>query len=178
VCRGFVLSADGKQIAAASTDNSIQLFDSSTGAKVRTLALQSGNVRQFAFSPDGSRVVSLKRDNNAPSEAVIIQLWDVSNGQELLTTIDQSVADFTPDGTRLATASCHGTVKIWDTVTGQETLNLETHTDTFDSLAFSPDGTRLATGDNYGSVKIWDAPRALHEEVVRPLPVSSWRTAE
>ena len=58
--------------------------------------------------------------------------------------IDQvtSVA-WSPDGQRLASASRHGTVKVWDVRTGQELLNLE---ERLTSVAWSPDGQRLASG--------------------------------
>ena len=63
---------------------------------------------------------------------------------------------YSPDGTRLATASDDGTAKIWDAATGRQLLTLETGPSA--SVAFSPDGTRLATA-NYEAhtITIWDA---------------------
>src|SRR5262249_15945917 len=64
---------------------------------------------------------------------------------------------FSPDGTRLASASQDHTVKVWDTGTGQEVLTLKSHTDDVSSVAFSHDGARLASGSEDHTVKIWDA---------------------
>ena len=64
---------------------------------------------------------------------------------------------FSPDGTRLASASGDGTVKVWDAATGQETLTLKGHTGAVTSVAFSPDGTRLASASWDATVKVWDA---------------------
>src|SRR5262249_9011053 len=64
---------------------------------------------------------------------------------------------FSPDGTRLATASYDKTTRLWDVRTGQQLLELSGHTAQVTSLAFSPDGTRLATASVAGTGRLWDA---------------------
>ena len=62
-----------------------------------------------------------------------------------------------PDGKRLASASHDQTIKLWDTVTFQETLTLRGHTDLVTGLAFSPDSNKLATCSPDGTARVWDA---------------------
>jgi WD40 repeat protein/serine/threonine protein kinase len=64
---------------------------------------------------------------------------------------------FSPDGTRLATASRTGTAKVWDAKTGQEALSLKGDARYVFSVCFSSDGTRLATASAVDAVKVWDA---------------------
>lgn len=64
---------------------------------------------------------------------------------------------FSPDGTRLATASWDKTAKVWDAASGKELLTLTGHMDRVYGIAFSPDGTRLATASQDQTAKIWDA---------------------
>ena len=64
---------------------------------------------------------------------------------------------FSPDGTRLATASWDSTARIWNARTGQFLLEFKGHTRELSSVAFSPDGTRLATASYDGTARLWDA---------------------
>ena len=61
-----------------------------------------------------------------------------------------------PDGTWLATADQTGSVRIWDTATGQQRAALTGHTISVSAVAIAPDGTWLATAGRDRSVRIWD----------------------
>ena len=52
---------------------------------------------------------------------------------------------YSEDGKRLASASHDQTVKLWDAMSGQETLTLKEHVNEVTSVAFSVDGKRLAS---------------------------------
>jgi RNA polymerase sigma factor (sigma-70 family) len=70
------------------------------------------------------------------------------------------------DGKRAATASGDGTVKLWDTVSGQEQATLRGHADWVKAVAIAPNGQTLASGDRNGTVKIWDLPAGRERLVV------------
>ena len=80
---------------------------------------------------------------------------------------------WSPDGTRIATSSTDGTVKVWDTASWVEVLSIDAH-DAFDpnfssgelasgesgvqALDWSPSGRQIATvGRTDGSARVWDA---------------------
>ncbi|HRI43996.1 MAG TPA: hypothetical protein PLL78_08465, partial [Fimbriimonadaceae bacterium] len=54
-----------------------------------------------------------------------------------------SSASFSPDGTRVVTASLDNTARVWDARDGRELAALKGHTEPVYSASFSPDGTRV-----------------------------------
>ena len=64
---------------------------------------------------------------------------------------------FSPDGRRIASASYDGTVKIFDSATGQELLTFRGHKGMVMVAVFSPDGRRVASAGGDRVVRIWDA---------------------
>jgi WD40 repeat protein len=63
-------------------------------------------------------------------------------------------AAFSPDGTRIVTASDDSTARIWDVVTKNEIAVLQHHGGV-KSAGFSPDGSRVVTAS--GSIAtIWN----------------------
>lgn len=62
---------------------------------------------------------------------------------------------FSPDGTKIATASGDKTAKLWDIGTGKM-LRIMNHSDTVWSVTFNNDGTKIATSSSDQTAKIWD----------------------
>ena len=54
-------------------------------------------------------------------------------------------AQFSPDGTRIVTASRDKTARVWDAATGKSLATLAGHEGDVMSAQFSPDGTRIVT---------------------------------
>jgi eukaryotic-like serine/threonine-protein kinase len=66
-------------------------------------------------------------------------------------------AAYSPDGTRVVTASRDHTARIWDARTGAPLAVLSGHTDIVYCAAYSPDGTRIVTASRDHSARIWNA---------------------
>ncbi len=66
-------------------------------------------------------------------------------------------AAYSPDGSRIVTASDDHTARVWDATSGQPLHTLRGHENTVSSAAFSPDGSRIVTASNDNTVRVWDA---------------------
>jgi WD40 repeat protein/tRNA A-37 threonylcarbamoyl transferase component Bud32 len=149
------ISPDGRRFTFASSDQTVKVFDAATGKATLSLGGHAGNIWGTAFSPDGRHLASFGDET--------VRIWDAVLGREIRTLLGHAggVSDvaFSPDGGRLASIHSGGTVKVWDTATGQELLTFRgggSH------LAFSPDGRLLASGSGE-TVKFWDAATGQEE---------------
>ncbi len=113
------------------------------------------SVAAAAWFPDSKQVIS------CGMKAGTAIIWDVSTGKELLLLDDHTdgigQVVFSPDGTRVVTASGDGTAKIWDAKTGNELFSLSSHSAAVSDVAYSKDGRFLATASFDKTAKIWDA---------------------
>ena len=82
-------------------------------------------------------------------------------------TDDVSSAAFSPDGSRIVTASDDNTARIWDAATGKEIAVLRGHDGSVNSAAFSPDGSRIVTASEDKTARIWDAATGKEIAVLR-----------
>ena len=74
---------------------------------------------------------------------------------------------FSPDGTRLVTASRDKMVRVWDIADGRQVAALE-HPSPIGFARFSPDGTRLATVTGDTTVRLWDVTNGREPGCARP----------
>jgi WD40 repeat protein len=64
---------------------------------------------------------------------------------------------FSPDGSRVVTASADHTARVWDAATGKPLASALVHQGWVSSAAFSPDGSRVVTASDDQTARVWDA---------------------
>ena len=156
---GVAWSPDGKRIASASGDDTVQVWDAFTGGHVLTYRGHSSDVVTVAWSPDGKYLASGSVDTT-------VQVWNATTGQHIFTYGGHRDTVFavawSPDGKRVASASNDGTVQEWEASTGKRIVTYSSQTTAkgvpapWNTVAWSPDGKRIAVGGN-GDVQIWNA---------------------
>jgi len=152
-------SPNGATIASSSLDETIQLWNATTGETLLTQRSNSLSAQVLTWSPDGR---SIAATDGLSSENVTI--WDSSTGQPSSQHVTyrehteqvQALA-WSPDGRRIASASDDTTVQVWDALTGRCIFTYRGHRLSVKALAWSPDSKRIVSGSADKTVQVWDA---------------------
>jgi WD40 repeat protein len=158
---GIAYSPDGTLLAtgaAKGNGGGVQLWNSLTHQRIRTLAGPTGATTRIVFSSHGDLVASGDANGTA-------WIWNTATGALLhRLTVDARVnADdrtvygiaFSPTMPMLATGGTDGVVRTWNTDTGAP-LHEFGDKGRVQSLSFSPDGNTLALGGDRKTVELID----------------------
>ncbi len=123
--------------APVAKDNSVLLWDTTTGNLVRRMSgAVFDDVKTVLFSPDGRLL--------ATAHGSSVWLWDVDTGSQVRRVpVRGHGISFSPDGRMLATAGGGELARLWDIATG--TLIRAVTVSPARDVAFSPDGEMIAT---------------------------------
>jgi WD40 repeat protein len=146
----MAFSPDGQTLATATADNSLRLWNSSTGALIWSIP---GRSKHVEFSPDGQLVASTNgktvRINAAGNGLTRFNLTGHTTGVEIVA--------FSIDGSVLA-SSAGQQLHLWDPVKGYLKAVLQNNHGRIYCL--SPVDQLLAAVGHDGIARIWDAQKA------------------
>ncbi|MGH3853725.1 MAG: TIR domain-containing protein [Pseudonocardiaceae bacterium] len=140
-------SPDGRLLATPSTDGTVRIWDTDSGACLRTIR-QDESVVAAAFHPDGSILATGGIGGTC--------LWDVDSGKlrDRFSSDSCYAVAFSPHGRILASTNDPDVVTLWELSTSSELLRTA-HTRSARSVAFDGEGDMLATGGADGTVRLW-----------------------
>ena len=87
----------------------------------------------------------------------LLGAWQSTTGHRLAHDNAVAALAFSPDGTKIVTASYDHTARLWDAATGKPLGDPIKHDGWVRAVAFSPDGTKLATASDDKTARLWDA---------------------
>jgi WD40 repeat protein len=171
---GLGLSADGGKLVSRGKDETLVLWDATTGRELRRFAtgpatgarksvafgIGGESVENYVFSPDGKRLATLDVDEK---RNIILQVWDVAAGKELCRIPDPIGAGLRPPafaagGKTLVRLASDNSVRVHDAATGKELRRVTgVRADLFPSwTALAPDGRSFAAQTADGVVVLFD----------------------
>ena len=152
IIMAIAYSPDGLKLATVG-GTSGDIWDATTGKRLKTLPEHDWMIYCLAYSRDGRWIATGSRDG-------AVKVSETSTGR-LIRTLNEkagrtSAVAFSPDDGYLVAAGADGSIKVWGTEnwTGPDTF--PAHADAALGVAFSPDGRRLASSGADQIIKVWD----------------------
>lgn len=148
-------SSNGEMIASSGPQNTVHVWETSTGRQLLQLRGHADRIYCVAFSRDGKQIATGSYDTT-------VKLWNATTGRLVHTLTGHmgriySVA-FSGDGKQLASGSTDKTARVWNTATGKASVTLGEHRRAVTALRFNPDGTRVLC--TAFSDTLWDVTTA------------------
>ena len=149
-------SPDGKLLATGSYGR-VTIWDPSTAKPAKVLTNVLGAVNDLKFSPDGTRLAVA---GGQPSARGDLRLFDTKDWKLVaslgghLDTV--SCVSWSPDSSKLVSASFDKTVRLWDAKTNAVLHTFTGHSDFVYSVAYSPKGDWYATASKDRTGRVVD----------------------
>ncbi len=146
-------SSDGQRIASGSWDQTVQVWNSTTGERFFTYAQHQAGITALGWSPNGRYLASGDRDG-------CIHVWEAATGKHFFTYHGHASAitalAWSHDGKKIASASDDQVVDIWLPGERKRLLSYRGHHAVLETLLWSADSRRLTSVGRDASVHIWD----------------------
>jgi len=134
------VTPDGRYVVSASNDQTLKVWELTSGRAIATLAGHTAGVTACAVTPDGRRVVSASFDNT-------LKVWELASGRAIATLADHTcvviACAVTPDGRHVVSASRDQTLKVWELASGRALATLAGHTGQVNACVVTPDGRHV-----------------------------------
>ena len=130
---------------------------SSIGMYGSTVFSKNGHMLATVINKRGDHMLLTHPNSEWADNQFTVHLWAVPYEKSHATLKGHikkiNVLAFTPNGKMIASGSDDGTIRLWDTSTGTQMLNIPSRKT--NSLAFSEDGKILASSDPV-NIQLWD----------------------
>lgn len=145
---------DGLHILTISTNQTVQMWDATSGQLITVFQGHSGTISKVVYSPDSSYILTISGHT--------AQIWNAKSGH-FISSLEEHSDDivnaiFIPSTSRIITLSTDGTIKQWnDSGKLLNTVHIVKKDENFNHLTtFSPNGDRILS-ISWNTAHLWSS---------------------
>jgi|GEM_PF-256538 len=146
-------SPDGNFAVSAGSDNTLKLWDISSGREIRSFHGHTDSVWAVKFVPDGKHILSGSSDKT-------LRLWDISTGREIRRFLGhhQTVWKIavSMDGKLVLSGGEDRALILWDLQSGKKIRTYQGHKKWITQLGFMEDSQQIYSAGEGGQFIVWD----------------------
>lgn len=173
-------SSANNQLASASADGTVRIWESKQGRAIQTLKGSSGmSFFSVAWAPDGRKIVAGTQDGE-------VVIWNVATGKQIAVWDGPAKhnqgggypfavwgVSWSPDGSHLLSTRYDDLILLWDVATGKSRAIPKDDSQP-NTVAWSPNGRQFALTDDQGKVVLWNGANAQREANLETETESGW----
>jgi len=146
-------SPDGRFVLSASLDETMKLWQVSTGHCLQTFRGHKNSIRSVSISANGRYIISGSGDSS-------LKVWDISTGQ-CIKSFERHAGGvksccFSPNGILGISGGEDSTILLWAIETAHCIRVLKGHIGSVNSVCFSPNGLWILSGGEDKTLRLWE----------------------
>jgi WD40 repeat protein len=159
IIKSVAIHPDGQIFASCSLDQTIKIWNLTTGELLENLTEHSGGVTCVTFSSDGQTLASSSANPDGTIKLWDTQSWQLKQtlkGDDWVVLSVWSIALTSNGKTLVSGHHADSTVKVWNLETGELRHTLRGHVWAVHDVAIAPDGNIIASGSFDSNIKLWN----------------------
>ncbi len=149
-------SSDGKFLVSGSSDQTVRVWDPSSGQLLNTIEAGEKDILSVCYSPDGKYIASGGADN-------LVKVWSAQSGNKVWEFPEYkaqiNAVTFSPDARYVAAGGGADNIVIWDLNIQQVAQTFPANAKGVNAIAFNDDGNMFVSVGNDAALKIWDVTK-------------------
>mmetsp|Transcript_32121 Transcript_32121/g.51709 ORF Transcript_32121/g.51709 Transcript_32121/m.51709 type:complete len:453 (-) Transcript_32121:188-1546(-) len=144
---------EDQPLVISASDEDIKLWGAHDGKEKGSMEIEcDGMLQGFALSPDGRKIIS-----NMDDQCIILSTIGETKAVSLRGHEGAAKSFcFSSDGEQILTSSTDGSVKLWDSDSGDEILDFKGHSESVLKAVFSPDNARILSCSADMTLRLWE----------------------